>query len=276
LGRSQLGSRLLRRHVAVPTDHGSWVFLASPLLIGLFAGGRIETPTIYLLVASICGFLIRQPITIVVKILSGRRTRDDLTAALFWTVAYSLVGLLHVAGLVMRGFAYVLYLAVPAVPVFGCYLYLVGRRAERRQILLEVLASGAMALSAPAALWVGLGAYDSRGWLLWILTWAQNGASIVYAYVRLEQRVRRGGEVVAIRYTRLAVAFATTNLLAAIAFASLGTISPWVGLAFAAQWVEVLWGIRHPATGQRPRAIGMRQLIVTTIFTSLFVIGVRS
>jgi len=274
LGQSQFHSRLLRRHVAVPTDHGSWVFLASPLLIGLFAGGRFDTPTIYLLVASICGFLVRQPITIAVKILSGRRTRDDLTAALFWIVVYSLVGLLHVAGLVIRGFDYVLYLAVPAVPVFGWYLYLVGRRAERRQILLEVLASGAMALSAPAALWVGLGTYDSRGWLLWVLTWAQSGASIVYTYVRLEQRARSVDDVATIPHTRTAAGFATLNLLAVIALGLLDLVSPWLGLAYAVQWLEVLWGIRHPATGQRPRAIGMRQLIVTTIFTALFVIGV--
>jgi hypothetical protein len=26
------------RHIALPQDHGSWVFLLSPLLIGLFAG----------------------------------------------------------------------------------------------------------------------------------------------------------------------------------------------------------------------------------------------
>ena len=110
-------SLLFRRVVAVPTDHGSWVFLASPLLIGLFAGGRFVTPTVYLLVASICGFLVRQPITIAVKILGGRRSRDDLPAASFWIAAYSLVGALHVAGLVLRGFEYVLYLAVPAIPV---------------------------------------------------------------------------------------------------------------------------------------------------------------
>lgn len=36
-------SGLLRRHVALPPDHGSWGFLATPLLIGLFAGGRWTT-----------------------------------------------------------------------------------------------------------------------------------------------------------------------------------------------------------------------------------------
>lgn len=276
MDRSTSRRSLFRRHVAVPTDHGSWVFLASPLLIGLFAGGRLDTPTIYLLVASICGFLVRQPITIAVRILSGRRSRDDLAPALFWIVVYSLVGVLHLAGLVIRGFDYVLYLAVPAVPVFAWYLYLVGRRAERRQMLLEVLASGALALSAPAAMWVGLGGYDSRGWLLWVLTWAQSGASIVYAYLRLEQRTRRAGDAAAIPHTRPAVIFATLNLIAVILLGLFDVITLWLCLPYTVQWLEVLWGVRHPATGRKPQAIGMRQLLVSTLFTVLFIIGVRS
>jgi hypothetical protein len=66
-------SSLLRRHVALPSDHGSWVFLFSPLLIGLFAGGSWSMATLYLIVAAAAAFLIRQPTTMAVKIHSGRR-----------------------------------------------------------------------------------------------------------------------------------------------------------------------------------------------------------
>ena len=263
MGQSSSRRSPFRRHVAVPSDHGSWVFLASPLLIGLFAGGRIATPTAYLLVAAICGFLVRQPITIAVKIFSGRRSREDLDAAVFWIIAYSLVGLLHIAGLVIRGFDYVLYLVVPAAPVFVWYLVLVRRRAERRQMMLEVVASGALALTAPAAMWVGLGSYDSRGWLLWLLTWAQSAASIVYTYVRLEQRVRPADEAAGVPHVRSAVVLSSVNLIAAVGLWIFADISPWIVLAFLPQWLEVLWGIRHPATGQKPKTIGMRQLAIS-------------
>ena len=66
---------LLKKHVALPGDHGSWVFLFSPLLIGLWAGGRLTTVSWYLVAASLCGFLSRQPITILVQVASGRRGR---------------------------------------------------------------------------------------------------------------------------------------------------------------------------------------------------------
>jgi hypothetical protein len=276
VGQSNRRRSPFRRHVAVPTDHGSWVFLASPLLIGLVAGGRIETPTLYLIVASICGFLVRQPITIAVKIFSGRRSREDLEAAGFWIVAYSLIGSVHVLGLVIRGFHYVLYLLVPAVPVFAWYLILVSRRAERRQMMLEVVASGALALTAPAAMWVGLGRYDSYGWLLWVMAWAQSAASIVYTYVRLEQRVRPASEAAGVPHARTAVLLASFNLAATAVLALFDAVSPWLVLPFVPQWLEVLWGSRHPATGQKPRTIGMRQLFVSALFTALFLIGVRS
>ena len=85
----------------------------------------------------------------------------------------------------MRGFGYLLYLAIPGVFVFAWYLVLLSRRAERRQWLVEILAAGALALNAPAAMWIGLGVPDPSGWLLWALVWAQSAASIVYTYLRL-------------------------------------------------------------------------------------------
>lgn len=266
-----VGSRLLARHVAVPSDHGSWVFLLSPLLIGLFAGGRFKTATLYLVVAALCGFLCRQPITLVIKALSGRRTRDDLRPAVFWILIYAAIGALHVTGLVLRGFGYVLYLVVPALPVFAWYLYLVTRREERRQMLLEILAAGAMALSAPAGLWIGVGEYDSRGWLLWALTWAQSAASIVYAYLRLEQRA--GGEAPGrFRRARASLVLASLNVIAAIALGLFDIVPFWLFLPYAVQWVEVVRGVLRPAVGLRPQAIGTRQAFVSGLFTVLFIV----
>jgi hypothetical protein len=245
--------------------------LLSPLLIGLFAGGRFKTATLYLVVAALCGFLCRQPITLAVKALSGRRSREDLRPAVFWMLVYAAIGALHVTGLVLRGFGYVLYLVVPALPVFAWYLYLVSRREERRQMLLEIVAAGAMALSAPAGLWIGVGEYDSRGWLLWALVWAQSAASIVYAYLRLEQRV--GGEVPGrFHRARASMILALLNVIAAIALGWFDIVSRWLFVPYAVQWIEVVRGALRPAVGLRPQAIGMRQALVSGLFTVLFIV----
>ena len=114
---------VFRRQIALPQDHGSWVFLFSPLSIGLFAGKTFSAATLALLVAAIAAFLIRQPVTIAIKAYSGRRPRIDLPAARFWMIVYGALILLSVAELVILGETYVLLLAIPAAPVFGWHLW---------------------------------------------------------------------------------------------------------------------------------------------------------
>jgi len=269
--------RWLRRSVAVPNDHGSWVFLFSPLLIGLFAAGRWRTASLYLVVACLAAFMARQPLILAVRILSGRRSREDLSAALFWIAVYATIGLVHIAGLVVRGFGYVLYLALPGIPVFAWYLYLVSRQAERRQQFVELLATAVLALSATAAFWVGRGAPDSVGWLLWLLTWTQSAASIVYTYLRLRQRAlpERPGPRQRLVMGRSALSWATANLVLVVALGAAGQVSSWLVLPFAVQWLEVGYGILRPAVGYKPKAIGYRQLIISSLFTLLFILTWR-
>ena len=159
----------LRRHIALPGEHGSWVFILSPLLIGLFAGGRWVAGSLYLILAAMAAFLIRHPVTIAVKAYSGRRSKRDLPAAWFWISLYGLIGLAAFALLTAQGFGYLLILALPGIPVFIWHLYLVSKRAERGQAGVEVVASGVLALAAPAAFWVGVGQPDPSGWWLFAL-----------------------------------------------------------------------------------------------------------
>ena len=181
--------KYFRKHIAITNEHGSWVFLLSPLVIGLFAGDRWSTASVFLTFAALGAFLIRQPISIAVKIYSGRRSKKDLPASWFWIIVYGLVTFGMVAGLLMTGHGYVLYLAIPGGPVFIWHLYLISKRAERRQMGIEFVATGILALAAPAAYWIGIGGPDVAGWWLWGIIWLQSAASIVYAYLRLEQRV---------------------------------------------------------------------------------------
>lgn len=266
---------LFRRYIALPQDHGSWVFILSPLIIGFFAAGAPWTENSFaLLVAAMSAFLLRQPVVIAVKALSGRRSKNDLSPALFWIAFYGVISLLALVFLVERGFTYVLYLAAPGILIFAWHLSLVPRRAERRQAGLEVVASGVLALAAPAAFWVGRGGYDPTGWTLWALVWMQSAASIVYAYLRLEQRVLRTLPAPRERWTMgaRALLYTSFNLVLALAGGWGHWLPAWIFLPYLLQWAETLWGIAHPAVGAKPAAIGVRQLIVSTLFTILFIL----
>ena len=266
---------LFVRHIALPQDHGSWVFLFSPLLIGLFTAENFTIASLILVVAALAAFLVRQPASIAVKAYSGRRSTRDLPIARFWLGVYSLVGLLSLGALVYLGFGYLLYLAIPGIAVFFWHLYLVSRRLERRQMGVEIVASGVLALAAPAAYWVGRGYPDPIGWVLFGLVWLQSAASIVYAYLRLEQRTLA---VVpefptAIRMGRRALMYTTFNVIIVTGLAFASFLPLLLPLPYLLQWAETIWGtFFRPAVGLKPTAIGLRQLAISSLFTLLFIL----
>lgn len=265
---------LLNKQIALPSDHGSWVFLLSPLLIGLFAGGRWDQAHAWLILTLMAVFLLRQPAAMLVKTLSGRRSKRDMPAALTWIGVYGLLAVIGLVQLIRLRHAYLLWLALPGLAVFGWHLWLVSRREERRQMGVDIIASGTLALAAPAAYWVAVGGTASTGWWLWALTWLQSAASIVYAFLRLEQRSLKFEPTSAEKWrmgTR-ALLYSGFNLAAVLTAGLFGLLPAWLWLAYLLQFAEVVWGTLNPAVGVRPTAIGLRQLAVSTLFTILFIL----
>jgi len=276
-------NNIFKKHVAIPQDHGSWVFILSPLLIGVFAGDAFTPASVSLVIAAMSAFMLRQPTATLIKIYSKRRSRDELTAARFWFVVYAVIILLALIGLVLNGFAYLLYLAVPGALVFAWHLWLVSKREERRQVNVEILATGVLSLAAPAAYWVGAGNYDPAGWWLWGLVWFQTAASIVYAYLRLEQREQVKG--IALSDQSMgpersgqwkmgwrAALYTFFNLASVFILGLVSVLPSLLFIPYLIQWLETMWGITHPATGWKPTRIGIRQLIVSTAWTVLFIV----
>ncbi len=265
---------LFKKHIAVPQDHGSWVFILSPLLIGVFAGKSFNYATFNLIIAAMAAFMLRQPATILIKIYSKRRDKDDLTSAIFWMAIYGLIALLALTALVLEGFGYVIYLAVPGIPIFVWHLWLVSKREERRQVNVELIATGVLSLSAPAAYWVGIGEYNTYGWWLWILVWFQTAASIVYAYLRLSQRKQAQSPDGSGQWKMgwRAALYTSFNLASVLTLSLLAVLPGLLFIPYLVQWLETMWGITHPATGWKPTRIGIRQLIVSILWTILFIV----
>ncbi|WKZ48763.1 MAG: YwiC-like family protein [Anaerolineales bacterium] len=267
-------NKLFRKHIAIPQDHGSWVFILSPLLIGIFAGKTFNYATFNLILAAMSAFMLRQPMTALIKVLARRRPKEELPIARFWIILYSGIALLSVIALILEGFEDILYLAVPGALVFGWHLWLVSKRKERKQAGVEIIATGILSLAAPAAYWIGVGHYNPTGWWLWILVWIQSAASIVYAYLRLEQRVldsvptRREQWKMGFR----AALYTTFNLASTLTLGLVAALPTLLFLPYLLQWTETMWGIFHPAVGWKPTRIGIRQLIVSTLWTILFIL----
>lgn len=271
-----------KKQIALPQDHGSWVFIFSPLLIGIFAGGSFTLSTFNLILAAMSAFLIRQPMTVIVKAYSGRRPKSDLAPARFWVLIYGSIAALALLGLILQKFSFLLILAIPGVPVFAWHLWLVSKRAERKQAGIEVIATGVLSLVGPAAYWVGVGRYDPLGWWLFLWAWLQSAASIVYAYLRLEQRELKQEQVTGQAGSekwamgKRAFLYTSFNLGASLILGWANLIPPFIFIPFLVQWLETIWGITHPAAGWKPVRIGVRQLIVSMLWMILFIVFNRS
>jgi hypothetical protein len=263
----------LRKNIAFPQDHGSWVFILSPLIIGLFIGKQISTASIVFVIAAMMAFLIRQPVVSLIKVYSGRRPKNDLQAAWFWILIYGTLILFSSILLLFLHNGFILYLAIPAVPVFGWHLFLVSKRDERRQAGIEILATGVLGLVAPAAYWIGNGSYSLQGWLLWVLVWFQTATSIVYAYLRLEQRQWTARPDIKIRLSSSirSISYTSFNVLISFFLGYISLIPKWVWIAFLIQFIETLYGSFYPAIGKKPVSIGIRQMIISVLFTLIFI-----
>lgn len=265
---------LLQKQFFLPQEHGAWVFLLSPLLIGTYIGKTWNSAGLLLWVASLSAFLLRQPISIAVKVFSGRRSKKDLPPAIFWTTVYGILGLLSGGILLFWGYSYLLLLLTPGIVVFIWHLWLISKRAERRQIGVEIVASGVLALSAAAMVWAGAGKISLIGWLLFVLCWLQSASSIVYAYLRLEQRVLSFSPDISQRLSmgKRAFLYSSFNLFLALVLAFLAITPRFIFIPYTIQWLETMYGILRPAVGIKPTTIGIRQLIVSTFFTIAFIV----
>jgi hypothetical protein len=142
----------------------------------------------------------------------------------------------------------------------------------------EIVASGVLALSSTAAYWVSVGEAEIAGWWLWGLTWFQSAGSIVYAYLRLEQRawVDEPPIGIKLRAGRRAILYTSFNLGMVLFLSALGSIPTWLAAPYALQWLETMWGsLVKPAVGYKPTKIGFRQLAISSLFTLLFIVTWR-
>jgi hypothetical protein len=267
-------SKNFKKQIAIPQDHGSWVFILSPLLVGIFAGDKFNYNILSLIIAAMSAFMIRQPMTVFVKTISGRRPKSDLAPARFWLLVYGSILTLALIALTLNGFGYVMYLAIPGAPVFAWHLWLVSQRTERKQAGIEIIATGVLSLAAPAAYWVAHGGYNPLGWWLWVWAWLQSAASIVYVYFRLEQRELKSGTESKKSWEmgKRSLLYTSFNLFASLILGWEKITPQLIFVPFLLQWVETLWGITHPAVGWKPTQIGIRQFFVSALWTILFIL----
>ena len=92
------------------------------------------------------------------------------------------------------------------------------------------------------------------------LCWMQSAVSIVYVYLRLEQREQTQGQERngMWKMGQRATLYTSFNLASSLSLSLLAVLPSFIFIPFLLQWLEAI-------------RIGMRQLVVSTLWTVLFI-----
>lgn len=264
--RAQSPGKFFKIYV-LPPEHGGWFLLLGPFLFGAIAAAQPNADLFVLLLFALASYIARQPLTLLVKALSGRRARSDARSAFFALAATGALALLLLGILIWRGYAFLLWLGIPAALVLAWQLWLVTQR-EERQIGIELVGAGMLALTAPAAYWVSVGSMTTTGWWLWLLAWLYAASSIVYVYLRLKQRRMKEMPTRAEQWRegRRTLLYIGASIALTLALARLQFVPLWTPLVFALAGAHYVYGITHPCVGIKPARIGIEQSLATLLF----------
>ncbi len=268
--------RSVTKQYVLPAEHGGWFLWIGPFLLGAVAAGRFAFDLIWLALLILAVYLSRQPLIIIVKALSGRRGRADIGPASRALAVILITDALLLGILLLHGDWYLIAVGIPAIPVLALQMWLVSRRKER-QIGIELIGSGVLALAATAAYWVSLGTSDPRGWWLWGLAWLYNASAIVYVYLRLQQRRWSAVPAVDARWGagRNALLVAATVLVAMLGLAFAGLVPPLTPVAYALALAHYSYGMVIPCVKARPVRVGIEQSAATLAFFIILALTFR-
>jgi hypothetical protein len=268
--------RFWRKHYAIPPEHGAWVWWIGPLLIGAAAGSAIRVDLLVLIVTALAAFLVRQPLTLLVKVVSGLRPASDRSPAQFWTAIHGGICLAGAAGLVVLGHAKVLLLGLLAAPLLLWYFYLVSRKSERHQRGMEYATAAVLALALPAAYWVCGGASAVEPWILWGLVTLHSVTTVIHVAKILE--LRRTKRIQDVDHSRHIIAtslpFAMACLIVSPVSAYLGFVSWFAILAYLVPILDIAHATVWPPAGIKPMQLGLRQLATSSLFVVLMMVAV--
>ncbi len=264
----------LRKRFYLPPEKGGWVWWIGPLLVGVAASQRISPVHFPLILAAFCAFCMRQPIIVLIRSLRWKE-REDLAPAAFWMVIYGTVILFCAGWLALLGHSRIVLIGLPGLPVLLAHLVLVYLGRERRQPVIDVAATLALALAAPAAYWAGNGTDPWTTFLAWATTAPQSAASVVHILLRLQQSRWETAPSFGRRllHARWVLGLHGFNAVVSAFLVYHGLLPPLVAAGFLMVLLEGMEAVFRPPVGATAKSLGIRQLVTSTAFMVFAALG---
>ncbi|HSG15938.1 MAG TPA: YwiC-like family protein [Anaerolineae bacterium] len=229
-------SRIFRKQLILPAEHGSWSWLLVPYFVGVIVAGTWDLAVFLVLLGGLAGFLMRQPATVAMRVRAGRGRKSDGRPALAWTIFFGAIALACLLGLLALGRAALLWLTIPMAAIFVFYLLASRqRRASVRSLWMELAGALGLSAMAPAAYIAATGQLDDTAWALWALMAGQNGLGVLYVRLRIADTHGR-------TVNRMPVVWVHGLLFLGVAMVAFLEAIPWLAVApFAGFLIRAIW-----------------------------------
>lgn len=251
------------RSVAIPTEHGGWMFLIEPILLGL--GVAFSLPGLLLALAALGAFLLRHPLKIAVDDHRRGKRYERTAVAERFTVIYGFIALLALSLAIFTADSRFILPLLLALPLVAVQLYFdFGKRS--RELAAELSGSVAMgAVASSIAIMSGWNVTDSL--VLWILLAARFVPAILYVRQRL--RLEYGKE-----YQVIPVAIAHITALAIAFLLVFMHLAPWTAVAaMLLLLTRAAYGLSHRHGPTRPQVVGIQETMFGLCTSALYIVG---
>lgn len=259
----------------LPREHGAWAMLLVPLVTGMGAAGALSTRGAVLALTCLCFFLFRQPLTLAVKSVTGKRGWAGVTPQIrSWAAIY---GFGTIAGglclIAMGAGIWLVFLALTGAILLVLYLFQVGQRAEMSATG-EMLGVLGLALGAPAAYYATTGRVDATAAFLWVLTGVYFGATIFYIKLKVREQPRLVAPpswVDRLYAGRVTIAYHVVMVLTVLLFAVTGSVPLLLSLAFVPAMVKAVNGTMQWTRRPNLKHLGMVEAIHAAVFAIVLI-----
>jgi len=229
----------------LPREHGAWVMLAVPLLLGNILAPSWHPRSLLLILAVFSGFLARHPLSYLIKTRSRKRASRRKHQHTQWFLIYTSFSMLAggILLLVYRLDGILVFALVMLLCLALDMLYVSLRKSMSVQA--ESIGVFGLALCAPMSMYVASGQVSMEGFLLGMLVALYFVGSILYIRLKARRQPRMPAPTEfwprclaasdALLYHLVAFVFV-------VAFAVTGWLPLWTPVAFLPVTLKAIWG----------------------------------
>ena len=256
-----------------PKEHGAYGQMIFPLVTAMLVSG-VSAGSLFFAIAVVAGFVVHEPLLVLLGFRGPRARREQGRAALFWVAG--LIAVLVLAGVTALAWmqpAQRIYVVFPLIPAL--YLFVAAATGKGKSVAAEVAVAIAFSLVAiPLCL---LGGPSVAAGVIVAMAFVTDFVLATLAVRVVIAKVRGGGDPRKVASMRAWVYGLAMAIAAAAAALASGGLLPWLPMiALVPGVATALWIAAFPPPPAKLRAVGWTLVTTSAIVALLLIFTLRA